>query len=444
MDLLTGKFIYRDERMEDHDVGKIIYDLIMDSFTGYIRVSNQETSFVDKYLLLENGKIIGSSEEGADYTYHGWKACKKFLSIKKGWFDVCMLNPSDMSKIKEWNKESLFTMMDDLIKITTELEEGRGTVIDTWGSGVLAIDSQGRPYLILEEEEQEKEEKTSEGAVIEEVVPATAGTKDFELTIDIGQDQFMIGDVIPILIQAKSEDEGEIFDLEVSISIEGEKQKSFVRMIEAGKVQEIEFIPEKKGTGEIVITASPIGSDDTREWRETFKIEETSKQSSNEEEGLLDFITDFQDLDISLDSLKVHVETEGLGHMIIGNDNAVNLDIVEEVKEEVERSPNYELLSEVVNAEIRNFGKKNRIRILNTSVVIDEAIHVTVWYEFGMLSKLKHFDNSQLSALLDEEIKKRFEAEDIECTLPLDIGMRHEEKKKEEINYEKLANSFDF
>ena len=442
MELLTGEFIKKDARIEAFNLGEIIYELITDSFTGYLRLSSSESGFVDKYLLIENGKIIGSSEESKDKTVYGWDACKNFLSFKTGWFDICALQPSDMSLVKEWNARSLFTLMEDMIDLTTELEEGRGTVVDTWGSAVLAMDSKGRPYLISDWEGNEKTHKPEE-------IPTTT-RNSFEISIDIEQDQCMVGDVISFLIQAESEDDSEIFDLEITLTIDGEEQKSFIRMIESGKMQEIEFIPEKEGQGAITILASPIGSDERREWRHEFSIGSTSKvEERGKKDELSEIVGEFQDLslDIDINALVGAVEREGLGHMITDESNSEGSEVMEEVKEEVVHEPaeafDHENLIEVISREIQSFGKKNRIKILNTSIVINEAINVHIWYTFGLLSKFKNLDNAQISALLENDIREVMDAEGIDVTLPLNVAM----KPGDEDNaggFEELSNAFDF
>jgi hypothetical protein len=351
LELLTGEFIKKDAKIEAFNLGEIIYDLIADAFTGYLRLSSSELGFVDKYLLIENSKIIGSSEESKDKAVYGWDACKNFLSFKTGWFDICSLQPADMSLVKDWNPKSLFTLMEGMIDVTTELEEGK-----------------------------EGNEKTQKP----EAIP-TAIRDSFEITIDIEQDQCMVGDVISFLIQAESEDDSEIFDLEITLTIDEEEQKSFIRMIESGKMQEIEFIPEKEGQGAITILASPIGSDERREWRHEFSIGSASKA---EERGKIDEISDivgeFQDLslDIDMNALVGVVEREGLGHMILDDSDSEGSEAIEEVKEEVISEPaeasDHGNLGEVISREIQLFGKKNRIKILNTSIVINEAINVHI------------------------------------------------------------------
>ncbi len=440
MELLTGAFIKKDAKIENVNLGAIIYDLITDAFTGYLRLSSSEAGFVDKYLLIENGKIIGSSEESKDEAVYGWDACKNLLAFKKGWFDICALQPSDMSIVKDWNSESLFTLMEDIIDITTELEKGVGTIVDTWGSGVLAVDSEGKPYLILDWEE-DGTSPAREGM-------ATVDQGGFEVTVDIEQDQCVVGNVISFLVQAESEDDSEIFDLDISISIDGEKQKSFIRMIEAGKMQELEFVPEKEGRGEIVIVASPIGSDDRQEWHQNFNIGSVFEVEESKKTGeLSDIVGDFKDLslDIDIDSLVGVVESEGLGHMIMDDQGS---DVSKSIKTEVEKVEkdteefDHENIGGVISREIQLFGKKNRVKILNTSVVINEAINIQVWYEFGMLSKLKNLDTSQISALLEKEIVSEMSDSGVEVTLPLNVEMKFGQEDKG--GFEELSDAFDF
>ena len=441
MDLLTGEFIKKNARIEDYDLGKIIYDLIMDDFTGYVRISTADDGFVDKYLLIENGKIIGSSEESSDSTINGWDACKNFLRCKKGWFDICALQPHEMSLVKKWNKDSLFTLMEDMISIITELEEGKGTIIDTWGDGVLAMDSKGRPYLLLDWDRDDRaasDDTPQDDEVQQEETPE----EEFRIKIDIGESRCFVGDVISFLIQVECEDGGEIFDLDIKISIDGEEQKSFIRMIEVGKFQEIEFVPEKPGEGEILVIASPIGSENKHEYRERFKIEEMREDESPE---IVDVFQDLK-LDLDIDSLKDVIESEGLGHMLLDSPDSDAPGVEEEISRSQDNTEeeDHERLGGLISREIQIFGKKNRIKILNTSVVINEAINVYVWYEFGLLSKLKHLNDAELAALLEREITEELDSNGIKITLPLNVVMNMGVKGKKKRFEDKLADAFDF
>ncbi|MHC1584945.1 MAG: hypothetical protein ACXQS7_01595 [Candidatus Syntropharchaeia archaeon] len=413
LDLISGEFIKKDARIEDYDLGKLVYELIVDGFTGYVRISSIDGDFVDRYLLLEDGKIIGSSEESRDRVITGIEACKNFLKCKKGWFDICALQPHEMSIVKRWNEEVLFTMKKDVNDITTELEEGRGIIIDTWGDGVLAMDSSGGLYFLLDRDRRKPEEK----AEIDE---------KFGITIEMEKDPCVVGETASFSILAESKKE-EIFDLEIRITIDGEEQETFFRMIEAGKLQKIEFIPEKPGDGEILVIASPIESDEKYEWRRSFKVEEKPSET----------VDDLQDLKVDLDieSLKEVIETEGLGHMIVRRapdaSNPEEMDKIEEIDPKK--------LSEIISEEIQSFGKKNRVKILNSSVVINGTVNVYVWYEFGILSKLKHLNDVELSVLLEKDISTRLESSNIR-TLPVKVETKSGKKNE----FGKLANAFDF